>query len=120
MASADKPLWQALREALDERDMSVRGLARLLASADASHAEIESQRRKINKWLDVDKPTLPSEDQARQLAELLGLPADHFVRRPERKTIRDEMARLEEKLLAEIAELRRLIEGENDASDSGR
>ena len=79
--------------------MSVRRLAKLLSEHDGSQTW-DSWKRTLNRYLDDDaeKPTVPSPETARLLSEILGEPADYFVRPQARTTERD-------RLLARIVEL---------------
>lgn len=88
----EKALCQLIRDAMNEKGISVRALARTL-----DPERVESQRRKISKWLDDDKPTTPSAREARRLAAALGKPDDYFVR-PRPRPVDRKVQQLEEEL----------------------
>lgn len=71
------PLAQRLREAIAEREVSQRQLARELAGPDADDRRVENERRQLAKYLAGQHA--PTVERARLLAELLGKPADYFI-----------------------------------------
>lgn len=85
-----------LREALDERKLSVRAFAR----------EFGRDKSQIAKWL--NGTVNPSRPNALELAQFFGKPADYFVtpRASTKPGSPEDLAALR----AEIAELRRLVD----------
>ena len=92
--------------------MSVRRLAKLLNERQPSQSWA-SWKRALNRYLDedADQPTVPSPETARLLAEILGEPAEVFVRPQARETLRDENLRLKERVAELEAELERVRQG---------
>lgn len=62
---------------MDERGLSKRGLAKLLAGEGASVTQIESHRRQIGKHLNGEHS--PNRVTAIRYARVLGLPNEYFV-----------------------------------------
>ena len=93
-----KEAWvERFRAALAAKDLSVRGLARLMAAqaGDTSSAMVETCRRKISKWLSLDEATLPSPSAQRQVSDLLD--ADlRVTRRTNWQILEDRLAKLED------------------------
>lgn len=118
-----EPLWRVLREALTEREESVRHLAKLLNERDPSQSR-DSWKRALNRYLDEDaeKPTVPSPETAKLLSELLEKPDDYFVRPQQREIVREQRDRLRDerdRLREEVAELRRLLDAKEAGGSSG-
>lgn len=67
---SDKPLdgGDLLRYELARRDLSVRGLAKLLAGDEADHRAVERERRRLNRVLDGKRL---NPENARRLADQL-------------------------------------------------
>ena len=69
---------ERLREALKERHISARELARRMVSHDGGDPRrVENVRRQIQGWLAGDNA--PATKNARCLAEVLDYPEDHFA-----------------------------------------
>lgn len=97
-----------LRAELAKRDLSARGLAKLLA--DQRDTNVEQERRTVGRWLkSVDGPT----DESRgRLASALELPPDHpLIRDRPRAAVLGVLAQLEARV--------ERIEGRLDALDAG-
>lgn len=109
------PLWLVLREDMAKAGISVRRLATLLHERVPAQSA-DSWRRTLSKYRDEDAetPTVPSKETAALLGELLGHPAERYIRQQERETVREERDRLRE----EIAELRRLLGRGREAGGS--
>lgn len=108
-----------MRDALREKDkLSVRRAARLLHQFDDRQSEA-SWKRTLNRILDEDaeRPYAPNDETAAVLSRFFGKPDDYFVRPQQRESLReaqDERDRLRE----EVAELRRLLAGEQAGGSS--
>lgn len=112
MASPKPPLWQALREALEERGLSVRRASRDLHAFDGRQSEA-SWKRTLNKALDEDSAYTFTDETADILERFLAKPAGHFVRPQQRETMAEENRRLRD----ENSELRRRL-GDDEGSSS--
>jgi transcriptional regulator with XRE-family HTH domain len=101
VASGESPPTVALRlrEALKQRLMSQRELARRLAGDDATGRRVENERRQIAKYLSGEN--LPSPEKAARMAGILDQPADFF---------QDADAGPPRRLLDQIVALRELTE----------
>lgn len=98
-----------VRAAMAAKDISIRGLARLMAEqgGDTSQRMVETCRRKLSKWLSAQEQTLPNQTAQQQLGELLG--ADlRISRRSNWEILEDRLGRVEDAMNA-------LIEGQQDA-----
>lgn len=60
---------------MSKRDWGARSLAKQLAGDEASHEQIEVERRSVRRWL---KGAQPSQVNRRRVAVALGLPEDMF------------------------------------------
>lgn len=106
------PLWRVLRDDMAAAKISVRRLALLLHEKDPRQTR-DSWKRTLNKYRDedADEPTYPSPETAALLGELLGHPAERYIRQQQRVSIREERDRLRK----EVAELRRALEAKEAA-----
>lgn len=118
VASGTPPLWQALRDALDERDLSVRGFARELNRKDPRQTPA-SWKRTLNRYLNPEDPMVPSEETAHLMARILKLPKDTFVRQQRRELLAEENRRLREENKALRAKVDRLTRQRRDALADG-
>lgn len=110
MATGPEPLRLALRSALEEKGLSVRGASKRLHAFDDRQSEA-SWKRTLNKGLDEADDYVYTPETAAVLERFFEKPSGHFVR-PQRRE--SELDRLE----AENARLRRLLE-ERTAGTSG-
>lgn len=105
----------AFRAALDRSGTSVRSLARLLAGGDADARKVESERRKLHKYLSENDEarTVPERATAARLEGLLRLEAGSLADHPEvsaaanharaRRSLDSRLAALEARLDETIA-----------------
>jgi transcriptional regulator with XRE-family HTH domain len=108
------PLAERLRDAIKERDLSQRELARLLAGPDAEPRRVENERRQIAKYLAGQHA--PSIERARVLAELLDKPADYFIDPAEARTrLADQLVGL----VGLVEELREIVKERFPEEDEG-
>lgn len=120
MAVSPTPLWQVVREALNEKGLSVRRAAAELEKFDDRQTK-ESWKRTLNRALDEDaeKPYAPNRETAEVLARFFGKPDGYFVRPQQRETTREELAKKTEenlRLRQEIAELQQRLAGTRKAA----
>lgn len=114
VASGDAPLWRVLRGALDERGLSIRGLAREMNRRDPRQTP-ESWKRTLNRYLSPEDPMVPSEETAHLMAKILHVPKETFVRPQRREILAEENRRLRAENTRLLARVRRLEEGRGRA-----
>lgn len=94
MAHGDTDFATVLRAAIQAADLSVRGLARKLS--DGTPAQIEKERRTLNRYLAGDH--LPDPGNADRIAAALDLPAGTFPNsegnRSPRRTLAEQVSEL--------------------------
>lgn len=119
VASGTPPLWQALRDALDERGISVRGFARLMNEKDPRQTPA-SWKRTLNRYLNPEDPMVPSEETAFLMAKILRVPKQTFVRQQRRELLAEENRRLRAENAALRAKVERLRRQAGGALADGR
>lgn len=87
-----------LRRDLKAANLSVRGLAKLLAGDGADKDEVERQRRYVNRWLALNHDHGLTQEKAEEIADLLGTDPSRYLspRFNRRRQLERQLARLQE------------------------
>lgn len=83
--------WQiALRDAIERKFGSLNGYARHLAGPGATRNQVDAKRRPMMKWLQPDKPTIPTaESVAKMIADGVDVDPAMFPTRKEPRRYTD-------------------------------
>lgn len=104
---SDETFAQRLDAILKERDLSVRGLARLLAGPGAEHKQIESRRRALTRYL--QEGASPERASSDEIAAALGLPPGSLPAEAEDQATRRFLAQQVDEIRGLLDELSTLI-----------